>query len=77
MQTIALDLESRLVEEPMLDFNLIRVVPATDADYEFSFQVKKQAQGPWITMRWGWDEEKQRAFHRQDWDQKQAAPTTA
>jgi len=60
----------------MIDFQLLQVVPAMDEDYEFSFQVKKQAQGPWITQRWGWDEEKQRTFHRKDWDQKRPSLIT-
>ena len=34
-------------------------------DFDFSFEVKRQAIGPYITSKWGWDESWQRDFHRQ------------
>jgi ribosomal protein S18 acetylase RimI-like enzyme len=37
--------------------------PATAADSEFCFQLHKAAMGGYITALWGWDEQRQRAFH--------------
>ena len=54
----------------MIDCQQLSVVSASDADYEFSYQVKKLAQGPHITERWGWDEDKQRRFHRKAWEEE-------
>lgn len=36
---------------------------ATPADSEFCFQLHKTAMGGSITALWGWDEQRQRAFH--------------
>jgi ribosomal protein S18 acetylase RimI-like enzyme len=49
----------------MLDVTLR---PATDQDSEFVYLVKKAALGPYIELTWGWDEEFQRRFHRDDYD---------
>ena len=54
----------------MLDFSLIEVVPAEESLREFSYQVKKAAEGDYITEIFGWDEAEQRAFHKRDWEQK-------
>ena len=35
-------------------------------DFEFAFNAKKQALGPYITQLWGWDERLQRKFHREE-----------
>jgi ribosomal protein S18 acetylase RimI-like enzyme len=37
--------------------------PATPADSEFCYQLHKAAMGDYITAIWGWDEQRQRAFH--------------
>jgi ribosomal protein S18 acetylase RimI-like enzyme len=37
--------------------------PAAPADSEFCFQLHKAAMGGYITAIWGWDEQRQRAFH--------------
>jgi len=37
--------------------------PATPADSEFCFQLHKAAMGGYITAIWGWDEQRQHAFH--------------
>jgi len=37
--------------------------PAAAADSEFCFQLHKAAMGGYITALWGWDEQRQRAFH--------------
>jgi GNAT superfamily N-acetyltransferase len=40
-----------------------RTLVPTDEEFEFSFQAKKQALGPYITQKWGWDENFQRELH--------------
>ena len=37
--------------------------PATPADSEFCYQLRKAAMGDYITAIWGWDEQRQRDFH--------------
>lgn len=44
--------------------------PATPDDDGFAFEVKRDAMGPYIAARWGWDEEVQRGFHIQRWAAK-------
>jgi hypothetical protein len=41
-----------------------------DRDFEFAFQAKKDAMGPHISARWGWDEEYQLSVHKQRWSEK-------
>ena len=41
-----------------------------DDDFEFAFQAKKDAMGPHIAARWGWDEVYQRSVHQQRWSEK-------
>ena len=43
---------------------------AKDSDYNFAFEIKKQAIGPHITSKWGWDEEFQLNIHHQRWNEK-------
>ena len=54
----------------MIDFSLIQIVPADESHREFSYQVKKAAEGDYIMQLWGWDEKFQRDFHTSDWQQK-------
>jgi len=55
---------------PMIDCSLIKLVPA-DATYkEFSYQVKKAAEGEYITAMFGWDEGVQRRYHTKAWQQQ-------
>jgi putative hydrolase of the HAD superfamily len=54
----------------MIDFSLIKIIPADESHREFSYQVKKAAEGDYITQLWGWDEKVQRDFHTSDWQQK-------
>jgi len=49
---------------------LIKITQATENDYEFSYQVKKAAEGELIRKVFGWDETFQRTFHRKDWTEK-------
>ncbi len=44
--------------------------PATNTDFEFAFEAKKDALGPHISARWGWDEAYQRSVHKQRWTEK-------
>jgi GNAT superfamily N-acetyltransferase len=55
----------------MIDYSLIRLIPADETYREFSYQVKKAAEGEYITLMFGWDEDVQRDFHARAWqDQK-------
>lgn len=47
--------------------------PATDADDEFVFELRKATENDWVTQNFGWDEALQRALHRQEW--KSGLPT--
>jgi putative hydrolase of the HAD superfamily len=57
----------------MIDYSLIQIIPAEESHREFSYQVKKAAEGDYITQLWGWDEKAQRDFHTSDWQQKRPA----
>jgi len=46
------------------------VTPASDADYEFSFRVKKVAEGDVVRRHFGWDETVQRGFHMNEWTER-------
>ena len=50
--------------------DLIKISQATEDDYEFSYQVKKAAEGELIRQVFGWDEAFQRAFHRKEWTER-------
>jgi len=39
-------------------------------DFEFAFEAKRDAIGPHITARWGWDEAFQREHHQRRWREK-------
>jgi ribosomal protein S18 acetylase RimI-like enzyme len=51
----------------MIDFSLLKIIPADESHYEFIYRVKKEANGEYITRVWGWDEAKQREFFAEDW----------
>lgn len=53
-----------------MDEALIVLSPASDADYEFSYQVKKAAEGDLIRKVFGWNEAFQRGFHLKEWLEK-------
>ena len=42
----------------------------TPAEFEAAFAFKKEALGPHVIPRWGWDEARQRAIHEQKWAAK-------
>jgi len=43
---------------------------ADDAEFEFAFRAKRDAIGPHVSVRWGWDEPWQREHHRRKWQSK-------
>jgi GNAT superfamily N-acetyltransferase len=53
----------------MIDYSLIKLIPAADTHHEFSYEVKKAAEGEYIKQMWGWDEQIQRDFHSLAWQQ--------
>jgi len=54
----------------IIDFSLIKLIPADEAHREFSYQVKKAAEGEYITLMFGWDEDVQRSYHNKAWQQQ-------
>ena len=54
----------------MIDYFLIKLIPADESHREFGYQVKKAAMGGYITQIWGWDEKVQKNLHAGDWQQK-------
>jgi len=44
--------------------------PAATEDVEFAFEAKRDAIGPHVAARWGWDEAFQRALHQRRWREK-------
>jgi GNAT superfamily N-acetyltransferase len=41
--------------------------PALPSDFDFAFEAKRSALGPYIISHWGWDEAFQLAHHRTRW----------
>ena len=54
----------------MIDYSLIRLIPADETHREFSYQVKKAAEGEYITLMFGWEEDVQRDFHARAWQEQ-------
>jgi GNAT superfamily N-acetyltransferase len=54
----------------MIDFSQIKLSTADESDCEFAYEVKKKAEGEYITEIWGWDEAFQRDFHNREWREK-------
>ena len=54
----------------MTDYSLIKLIPADQTHKEFSYQVKKEAEGGYITDMFDWDEDVQRDFHAKAWKQQ-------
>jgi len=54
----------------MIDYSLIKLIPADETHKEFSYQVKKAAEGEYITLIFGWDENVQRDFHAKAWQRQ-------
>ena len=47
---------------------VVALRPARPADSEFCFQLHKAAMGGYVTAIWGWDEQRQRAYHDRSFD---------
>src|SRR5262245_33486900 len=45
----------------------LTIRPATGADGEFVFEMKKASFGPYIEKVWGWNEAQQREIHAKAW----------
>jgi GNAT superfamily N-acetyltransferase len=54
----------------VIDCSLIRLIPADETYREFSYHVKKAAEGEYIISMFGWDEDVQRDFHARAWRQQ-------
>ena len=54
----------------MIDYSLIKLIPADETCKELSYQVKKAAEGEYITLMFGWDEDVQRDFHAKAWQRQ-------
>jgi GNAT superfamily N-acetyltransferase len=54
----------------MIDRSLIKLIPADETHREFSYQVKKAAEGEYIALMFGWDEKIQRDFHAKAWQRQ-------
>ncbi|TCS34665.1 GNAT family N-acetyltransferase [Reinekea marinisedimentorum] len=48
----------------------VQLVKAISEDFEFAYSAKKDALGPHIISKWGWDEEYQREVHFLRWKEK-------
>ena len=44
--------------------------PAIADDFPFALEVKRDALGPYIAARWGWDETLQLQYHEKRWAEK-------
>src|SRR6185369_628850 len=44
--------------------------PVREDDFEFAFEAKRDAMGPHITAKWGWNEELQLKMHQIRWSEK-------
>jgi GNAT superfamily N-acetyltransferase len=54
----------------MIDCSRIRLIAADETYREFSYQVKKAAEGEYIVSMFGWDEDIQRDFHARAWQEQ-------
>ena len=48
----------------------IELKEVTEKDFDFAFEAKKQAMGPHIVSKWGWDEDFQLSLHKKRWKEK-------
>ncbi|MBN1161284.1 MAG: GNAT family N-acetyltransferase [Dehalococcoidales bacterium] len=51
----------------MIDFSLIKTIPADKSHYEFIYRLKKEVYYDYITRIWSWNEDEQRQFYAQEW----------
>ncbi|MDP2370911.1 GNAT family N-acetyltransferase [Rhodoferax sp.] len=48
----------------------IRLRPAQESDFDFAFDTKQKALGPYVAARWGWNHARQLAIHRTRWTER-------
>jgi GNAT superfamily N-acetyltransferase len=48
----------------------ISLRPAEQSDFDFCFHAKREAMGPYICARWGWDNQFQLDVHRRRWSER-------
>lgn len=44
--------------------------PARDDEFEFAFAMKRDAMGPHVISKWGWNDDYQRSLHAKRWTEK-------
>jgi len=54
----------------MVNYLLIKLIPGDETYREFSYQVKKAAEGEYIALMFDWDEDVQRGFHAKAWQEQ-------
>ena len=54
----------------MVNYLLIKLIPGDETYREFSYQVKKAAEGEYIALMFDWDEDVQRGFHAKAWQER-------
>src|SRR4051794_37383819 len=47
-------------------FETYSLIPATEDDFDFAYQLKKVAYKEYVEQTWGWDEEFQINFHKEN-----------
>jgi len=52
----------------VVNYELLKLIEADESHRKFSYQVKKEAEGEYITELFGWDEDFQREFFAKDWN---------
>jgi GNAT superfamily N-acetyltransferase len=52
----------------MIDFSLIKIIPADTSHYDFVYRLKKEVYGRYIGSIWGWEENTQRKFFAKEWE---------
>ena len=50
-----------------MNYQHISIRPATDSDCDFAYEVKKRAEGEYVSEIFGWDEAFQIDFHNNEW----------
>lgn len=53
----------------MIDFSLVKIIPADASHYDFVYRLKKEVYGGgYIGSIWGWDEDVQKDFFAKEWE---------
>jgi len=54
----------------MIEYSLIKLIPADESHHEFSYQLTVTTMGDYTTKILGWDDKTQRKYHTHDWQTK-------